>query len=156
MKISFISPQFPNVWESLGIGYISSYLTKVSHARLDLKFFHGNFDSEEVMVKAGSNSDVVAISCTTPTFKNGYEIAKKIKALNPIAKIVMGGWHPTSAKVWVDDVIDHIIYGEGEIAFSSIINDGLWRGKSACYNSPPISFSELPWPDRKLIRQDRM
>ena len=155
MKITFISPYYPNIWEPLGIAYITSYLKKHYNGYLDLKFFHGNFDSEEMMIKTGSNSDVVTISCTTPTFKNGYEIAKKIKALNQIVKIVMGGWHPTTAKVWVDDVIDHVVYGEGEREFSSIINDDLWKGKPACYNSPPISFLELPWPDRDFIRQDR-
>ena len=62
MKIVFIQPQFKNIWESLGIGYIISFCKK--YYDFEAEFFHGNFDSENAMVNAGINADIVAFSCT--------------------------------------------------------------------------------------------
>ena len=156
MKITFIHPYYHNIFESLGIGYIVSYLKKHYVGDLDINFFHGNFNSEEDILKGCKGSNVVALSATTTTFKSAYGLAKKIKELNKKVKIVFGGWHVSTAKTWIDNIIDHIVYGEGEVQFYKLIQSNRWKDKSILYNNKSqIEFSELPWPDREFIVQEK-
>lgn len=67
--------------------------------------------------------DVVAFSCYIWNISQTLEVAKKIKALNPGTKILLGGpevSYEYEAVIALDQ-IDYIIAGEGETAFQSFI-----------------------------------
>ena len=151
MRVTLISPYYHNHWESLWAGYLISYCRKNYKERLIFDFYHDNFDNLEDTLAAGATSDIVGISCTTPTFKRGAEIAKKIKQLDKKVHIVLGGWHPTIVRKIEDDCIDQIVVGEGEAAFLEILNgnrDKIVYGKK-------LSFTNIPWPDREIIDYGR-
>lgn len=152
MKIVFIQPYFKNVWEPLGIGYISSFIKKFYFDYLDVRFYHGNFDNENDIINGCKDADIVAFSCTTPTFKNGVELATKIKQINKKCEVVFGGWHVTALGVIEEykNIIDEIIVGEGELPFLHLLDD-----RYMDYYRP-TPFETLSWPDRELIKQDRM
>jgi len=156
MKVICISPFYPNIWENLNFGLLAAYCQKNYKGKLDFEFYHGNFDDENTIIKQAAAADIAAFSCTTPTFKNGFELAKKIKSLNKNIRIVFGGWHTTCTTEWHQDeyegVIDQIVVGEGERAFLDILNGNKDR---LIFGKPDIEFSDLPWPDRTLIQQTR-
>jgi radical SAM superfamily enzyme YgiQ (UPF0313 family) len=67
--------------------------------------------------------DVVCFSCYIWNITPTLEVAKKIKALNPNTKIMLGG--PEVSYEWQDVIanesIDFIIVGEGEIPFADFL-----------------------------------
>lgn len=151
MKVTFISPFHINIWEALGLGYIASYCKKHYKKEATYNFLHGNFDSFGDIMRQAVSSDIIGISCTTPTFQTANDIANSIKIVNPKAHIVLGGWHPTVIKTINTPWIDQIVVGEGEKAFLDIMNgnrDKVVYGKK-------LTFSSLLWPDRELIQYGR-
>ena len=163
MKIVFISPKFKNLWENLGLGYISSYC-RWNHPNVDIEFYDANFDDLNKIVLAGANADYVGISATTPTYKYALETIKQIKQLNNGVRVILGGWHATTSPRTIlnSDVtfknsknllIDYVVVGEGEKAFVDIING---MHKPGMVLGTKLEFNKLLWPDRTLIRQDRL
>lgn len=67
--------------------------------------------------------DVVAFSCYIWNIRPTLEVARRIKALNPAAKILLGG--PEVSYDWEDVIVreevDYIITGEGEIPFRTFL-----------------------------------
>jgi radical SAM superfamily enzyme YgiQ (UPF0313 family) len=95
----------------------------------------------------------VAFSCTSPAYDHGIRLAKRIKHNNKKAWTVFGGWHPTALpeEVIKEDCVDQVIVGEGEIAMVKIM-----LGKmDKIVQGTKLQPNELPWPDRKTIRNDR-
>lgn len=149
MRVVFVQPKAPSqFWESLGVGYIASFCKK--YYNFDAEFFHGNFDSDEEIINGCKYADIVAFSCTTPTYAKGLELARRVKNINPYVKIVFGGWHVTAIKKQ-DAVVDSIIIGEGELSTLSI----LMGSRSRLMQGLPLEFEHLPWPDRDFIKQSR-
>ncbi len=72
-----------------------------------------------------SQYDVIALSCYIWNITPTLLLTKKIKELNPAAKILLGG--PEVSYEFADVIaradIDYIIAGEGEIAFSEFLNN---------------------------------
>lgn len=71
-----------------------------------------------------SKFDVVAFSCYIWNISQTLEVAKKIKAINPHTKILLGGpevSYEYEAVIALNHV-DYIIAGEGETAFASFLN----------------------------------
>ncbi|MEN9521860.1 MAG: hypothetical protein RL065_237, partial [Bacteroidota bacterium] len=68
--------------------------------------------------------DIVCFSCYIWNITPTLEVAKKIKAINPNIKIMLGG--PEVSYDWQDviknDSVDFIITGEGEIPFTEFLN----------------------------------
>jgi len=153
MKITFIQPYYENVWEALGIGYIIAYAKLKTGEKHDYRFFHGNFDDEADMVLQGSKSDIVAISCTSPTYGNAIHLANSIKLLNSKVHIVLGGWHPTALpeEVIKELNVDQVIVGEGELAMVRVI----MGSRKPIITGVKLSPDELPWPDREAIKNER-
>lgn len=152
MKLTLVQPFYPNTWESMSCGYLSAYCKKHYNGDLKVDFYHGNFDNDDVIVNGCLNSDIVGFSCTSPTFKAGLKIAHRIKSQKPDIKIVFGGHHVSALgdKI-VDNVIDYIVIGEGEIALLEILNgreDRIIKGQ-------PLDFKLSPWPDRDIIKNNR-
>jgi radical SAM superfamily enzyme YgiQ (UPF0313 family) len=149
MKVSLIHGKYFNSWEALGLGYIGAYIRK--HVPdVEVNFFQGCFDSDEEIVKGCAGSDVVAFSCTTPTFPHAVELSRRIKRDNPDVWTAHGGYHGSADPTPVPE-LDAVVVGEGEAAMVDILNGDRRR----LIQGRTMSFDELPWPDRSLIRNER-
>lgn len=154
MKITFIQPFYKNTWESMSVGHIASYCKKMCNEKLEYNFFHGNFDSDEDIINGSINSDIVAFTCTSPTFKHGVSLATSIKKKNKKARIVFGGHHVSALaplNAINNDCIDQMVIGEGEQGFLDILNGNSDR----IILGSKINFNTSPWPDRDLIQNGR-
>jgi len=151
MKATLIHGNYFNSWEALGLGYIGAYLQK-HFGDLELNFYQGCFDDEASIIKGAQDSHLVAYSCTTPTFNYLTKIAKLLKEINPRIKNVIGGYHPSAIPhSCLMPEFDHVVVGEGEYALKAIIHGT--AGK--IITGEKIAFDQLPWPDRKLIKNER-
>jgi anaerobic magnesium-protoporphyrin IX monomethyl ester cyclase len=151
MKITLIQGKYFNSWESLGLGYIGSYIQK-NIKDVELNFYQGSFDNVETIVDGAKCSNIVAFSCTTPTFNYVANIAKKLKKMNPNIKTVIGGYHPSAVpNQCLNGFFDHVVVGEGETAMVKIIKGA----KNNIIYGESIGFNQMPWPDRELIKNER-
>lgn len=153
MKVTLVQPRYVNIWEAIGLGYIAAYCKKNFKGPLEIEYYQGYFDSDELIVSKAKTSDVVGFSCTSPTFKSGLSLAQRIKEINPNVRTVFGGYHPTALKEKVSQYhgVDQVIVGEGEKAFLSILNGNTEK----IVTGKPVQFSELPHPDRDVIKNHR-
>src|SRR3989344_6379612 len=125
MKIVFIDPK--GVWEGLnnGIAYIANNLSPHEVKVID---FVNRDGSEDKRLEAARDADFVGFSIKSFTLDESLRVAKKIKSMNPLAKMVAGGPH-----IMVDglnfmkenSVFDIGIKGEAEIAFREILEKPL-------------------------------
>lgn len=153
MKITLIHGKYFNSWEALGLAYIGAFLKQELGDNIDVEYFQGVFDDDETVVNCASTSDIVAFSCTTPSFPYAERIATRLKAVNPQIHTVVGGYHASAVpeQTISSPVIDQVVVGEGEHATLQIVKgnrEPILQGRRA-------SFKELPWPDRELIRNER-
>jgi len=153
VKITLIHGKYFNSWEALGLAYIGAYIKQELGSKIDVDFFQGVFDSDELVIANASQSDIVAFSCTTPSFEYCEMIAREIKLINPNVHTVVGGYHASALpKATIESKsIDQVVVGEGEQAMLQIIKgnrDPILYGARA-------SFDQLPWPDRELIKNER-
>jgi len=155
LKLTLIRPRFKSVWESLALGYIASYLKKHYQGDLSVGFYDGFFDSDKEILEGSLDSDIVAFSCTSPQMKHALQLAKQIKEQNPKTKTVFGGHHPSSlpAETFAHPQVDMVVAGEGERGMLTALK--LMRKALIFVNIPLEDLDSIPFPDRKLIRQDR-
>lgn len=151
MRITLIHGKYSNSWEALGLGYIGAYLKK-HYPGIQIDFFQGCFDGEDEIFRAAVASDIVAFSCTTPTFGYCLALAARLKAERKDIKTVFGGYHASAlGKDCSSEFVDHIVIGEGESAMRHILD-----GKAdSLVTGPLMQFADLPWPDRALIKNHR-
>ncbi len=80
-------------------------------------------EDKDDVAKQCAEFDVIAFSCYIWNITQTIEVAKKIKILNPEAKILLGG--PEVSYEWENVIalqeIDFIITGEGEIPFQEFL-----------------------------------
>ena len=150
-KLVLVQGRYFNSWEATGLGMIASYVR--AHAPdTVLSFHHGAMDKDEDIIRDCADADIVAFSCTSPTFAFAQRIAARVKAINPNVWVVAGGYHPS---VLTGDCIgagiDQVVTGEGEEAMLDIVRGNRER----VVQGRPMEFKELPWPDRHLIRNER-
>jgi len=155
MKVTLIRPHYFSCWESLACGSIASYLKRYYKGDLELQFFDGFFDDDKQIIEGSVDSDYVCFSCTSPQMKHALFLAEKIKAENPRVTTVFGGHHPSSLPKETEDFpnVDIVVVGEGETGMLAVLNlqkiEGIWRSRTI------ENLDTVPYPDRKLIRQDR-
>ena len=80
-------------------------------------------NQDEVALEC-SRFNVVAFSCYIWNITQTLEVAKKIKAINPQVKILLGGPEVSYdfADVIALDAVDYIVVGEGEIPFNEFLH----------------------------------
>ncbi len=139
MKITFVQPYYHNVWEALGVGNIVSYCID---AGIECEFFQSKFDSDQTILDAAKKTDIVAFSCTSPSFAHAQRLAKQMTC-----HTVVGGWHPTALMEYCEG-FDQIVVGEGELAMVSIANGN----RSPLVLGDPADFV---WPNREVIKNER-
>jgi len=98
------------------------YALNEDHPGLDWKEFTIKENQDEVAAYC-SAYEVVAFSCYIWNITQTLEVARKIKTLNPAAKILLGG--PEVSYDWQDVIalpeVDFIITGEGETPFRAFL-----------------------------------
>jgi len=157
MQVTLIRPHYFSCWESLACGSIASYLERYYKGNLELKFFDGFFDDDKEIISGSIDSHYVGFSCTSPQMKHALYLAEKIKEQNPKVTTVFGGHHPSSLpeQTIAHRQVDIVIVGEGEtgmlaaLTLKKSLNGKIW------YSRIIDNLDTIPFPDRKLIRQDR-
>lgn len=154
MKVTLIQPRYFNIWESLAMAYLGSYAKAHFEGNLDINYFQAYFDEDKIILEEAVRSDIVAFSCTSPTFSHALKLAHILKQENPKIRTVFGGWHVSAVPEDVLEYpeIDQIVVGEGEAAFLDILNgnsERIVRGRIVS------SLDELPFPDRDMILNHR-
>jgi radical SAM superfamily enzyme YgiQ (UPF0313 family) len=98
-------------------------LTHEKHKGLAWKEFTIKEDKDDV-AKECATFDLIAFSCYIWNITQTLEVCRRIKALNPNCKILLGG--PEVSYDWQDvichDAVDFIITGEGEIPFREFLD----------------------------------
>ena len=81
-------------------------------------------EDKHAIAEICTNYDVLAFSCYIWNITQTIEVIKKIKAINPAIKILLGG--PEVSYEWdkiiAIDEVDFIITGEGEIPFGNFLD----------------------------------
>jgi len=153
MKLTLIQSKYFNIWESIGLGYIGAYLKKHLQG-IEISFFQPYFDDDAFIIEEAKTSNFIGISCTTPTFRYGLNIARAIKEKNHAVTTIFGGFHPSACpdEVISHDCVDHVVIGEGEIPLLEILSG---RSERIVRSSEKLDFFSLPHPDRLLIKNHR-
>ena len=153
MKVTLIQPRYFNIWEALGLAYIGAYAKEKFLGKLDISYFQGYFDSDETIIEQSKDSDIVAFSCTSPVFKHGVELARRLKKHNPNIRTVFGGFHPTAVPqdCLEEDGVDQVVAGEGEEAFLKILNGN----KDRIIQGDQFQAFNAIFPDRELVKNGR-
>ncbi|MFH1563256.1 MAG: radical SAM protein [Nitrospirota bacterium] len=102
------------------------------------------------------NYDVIGLSTTTPQYEiGGRHLARQIKEIALHTKLIIGGTH---AKFYTSDILeenlfDHIVRGDGEIAFLDILEG---KNLPVVVSYPNLTEEEinsfpLPWRDKQYL-----
>jgi len=161
MKVVFIQPKVGfqgHTWEALGIGYLIAYLNAYYNRALDIEFYSGFYDSDELIVKSCEDADIIGFSCTSPQYKHALMLAEKIKRKDNV--IVIGGAHPSALPDLVikDNPVDVVVQGEGERSILKIIEDvsnGKKISKEIYYSDYIENIDSIPFPNRGAIKCER-
>ncbi len=161
VKIVFVQPNVGfegHTWEALGIGSIIAYLRKHYEGDLCVDFYSGFYDSDDEIINACEGADAVGFGCTSPQYKHGLDLAKRIKKKDKY--IIFGGIHPSVLPelVLTEDCIDAVVVGEGERAMLRFIDDvgkGTRISKRIYHAEYIKDLDVLPFPDRKAIKNER-
>lgn len=161
MHIVFVHPNVGfkgHTWEATGIGYLISYLRKHFKGTLDIEFYSGFYDSDEQIIDACKDADVIGFSCTSPQYKHGLELSKQVNT--KVNWIVFGGIHPSALPhlLLKEDCIDAVVVGEGERAMLQLISDvdkGIDISKRIYRSDYVKNLDDIPFPDRKTIKNER-
>jgi anaerobic magnesium-protoporphyrin IX monomethyl ester cyclase len=161
MKIVFVQPRTGfkgHTWEALNIGYLTSYLRNYYDAGLNIEFYSGFYDSDETILNACEDADIIGMSCTSPQYKHGLQLANQIK--NKRNRIVFGGVHASAVPdlLLKEPSIDVVVVGEGEKAMLQIVSD-FHEAKKVSEKLLHFDFVEdldtIPFPDRITIKNER-
>jgi anaerobic magnesium-protoporphyrin IX monomethyl ester cyclase len=103
----------------LGLLIIASHIQKLTDAEIRVNDLSGNFDPTKWDIEF---ADVYGLTVYAPSFLVSKKIISRCRYINPDAKIVVGGAHPTALPGQFDDLADHVVVGEGEEALYKIIS----------------------------------
>jgi anaerobic magnesium-protoporphyrin IX monomethyl ester cyclase len=126
MKILLINPYgtpFEVLSPPLSLAFIASYTRKVFP---DCEFKIFDFEKDKVPVWRQmeiirkENPDVVGITALTSNFHGAVKLAKALKQWRSDLPVIAGGVHVTAMKPDAE-YFDSIVLGEGEVAFSELI-----------------------------------
>jgi radical SAM superfamily enzyme YgiQ (UPF0313 family) len=184
MKIVFVFPPFyhPSMYNlpPLGLLNLAATLRESPHRLVILDFVlalrDGSLQAGPALYDdcarriAGEAPDLVAFSAQCTTFPPTVAIARRVRELQPSARIVIGGHNASfvdTATLERYPWIDAVIRGEGEIAFGELVSawavggdvtqvSGVtWRGPAGIVRNPErelvADLDTLPLPDYGLL-----
>jgi anaerobic magnesium-protoporphyrin IX monomethyl ester cyclase len=144
MKVVLLSPVsrvLNHYRPPLALMYLSGYLEKtgIDTGIVDITLkeqirdgrFHQNKERylEEIEDKTINalrqiDADIVGITCYTPELQEVERLARRVKSVKPLAKIIAGGIHPT---LYPEDFLaaksdfDFVVIGEGELTLHELV-----------------------------------
>ncbi|MFC1851082.1 B12-binding domain-containing radical SAM protein [candidate division CSSED10-310 bacterium] len=104
----------------LGPVILGSQLHK---AGMDVKIFNENILGQDISLSE-LDGDVLCLSALTPTIERAYELARRFKARNPRARVIIGGIHATFVPEEALKFADYVVTGEGESIIEDLIRYG--------------------------------
>ncbi len=150
MKITIISPEFPNkggfplappILEYLGA------LTLKCKPDVELQLIDAN---REMISASGIDADLVGISIMTPTADWSYNFADRLRGRG--IKVVMGGIHPSALPNEAIKHSDAVVIGEAESVWKDILED-TGRGRlQSLYRGGRIPLNGLPAPLKGALK----
>ena len=141
-------------WINHGLCSLSACLKKEKHIvkLIDLRELSGWDDVRSEI--ENFQPDVVGITSMSVDFDYAIETAKIVKSCKQDIKVVMGGPHPSIMpnEIEVNQNVDHIIVGEGEISFIKLLDDIEKKHKveKIIIGEHP-DLDNLPFIDRELF-----
>lgn len=122
MKILLTTINSKYIHQNLAVRLL--YELNKTYAGLNAREFSPKDNMDEI-VDFCSNFQLVAFSCYIWNITRTLELAKKLKQQNALCKILLGG--PEVSYEWNEIIslpeIDFIVLGEGEIPFTSFLNE---------------------------------
>ena len=141
-------------WISHGLSILSSCLKKAGYSveLIDLRRLTDWKEFEDKIEKR--KPEIVGLTMMSVDFNPVMKSIEIIKKINPKAKVIVGGPHPTlaSEEVVANKKIDYIILGEGEIVLPILIRDiksGKKRERVIQGLKPDLD--KIPFADRELF-----
>lgn len=108
----------------LGLLYLAGYVREYNDVEVSIAPYRLNkaLGVKRNLAKDFKDYDIIATGCCTSEYPDALKMMKKAKKLGKIT--VMGGLFPSAniEEVLKTSYVDYIIRGEGEIAFSELIN----------------------------------
>jgi len=153
MKVTLIEPKTPfiNIYSAfikqlplLGPIYLGTILKNVGH---DVVICNENM--KDINWDRIKDSDVVGISIMTSTAPRGYEISRKVREVNPKARILIGGSHATFLPEEAAEYADNVVTGEAESVIVDLVEHG--SSEKIIAGKPVENLDELPFPNFSLI-----
>ncbi len=142
-----------------GLLYIAAYVINRGYKVRIYDRNTENLDVAQILRKV--NPKVIGLGCLTgSTIDDAVNISKEIRRLNPSIKIVWGGIHTTlyPDSVLREDFVDFVIVGDGEYAFSGIL-DSLVNKKISLEMIDNLGYklgSELKYNKRSFVDIDSL
>lgn len=130
----------------LGILYLASWIRKEGHI-VEIVDMSNNGEFKIY------DADFYGIGFTTPQIKYAVDILRNIKKNRPESEVLAGGPHATAMPNQMIELgFDAVIRGEGEIAISDILKNGITR---KIYEFSTIKdINTLPFPAWDLIEME--
>lgn len=166
LKIAMVDPGFgpdsfgsysDSHWSSVinhGLCSISAYAKVRGYddiSLLDIRHLRDWDDFDRRLREAAP--DVLAITMRSCDHHNVERILEAAKGFDPDVRTVLGGPHPTALPEDLprDDLVDHVIVGEGEVSFVELL-DRIAAGENSERLIQGVSprLEELPFEDREL------
>jgi len=154
-----------------GLLHIGSYAIEAGY---NVAIYDRNVEEKAIAdVIKKTRPKIVGLGCLTGTaIDDAIYVSKTIKAIDPSIRIVWGGIHATISpdSVLREDFVDLVVIGDGEIAFSQILDNviknklalesidnlGYKRNGQLIYNKRVfIDLNQLPLPAWHLIRVEK-
>lgn len=101
-----------------------------------------------------TDADLIGIGAMGQAIIRAKEIAKEFKARGKT--VVMGGYMPSMAPGFVEDVCDSIVIGDAEISYPILLKDFEGGHLEKVYNNPINALGHLPVPKYELITNKRI
>ena len=179
MRLTLVNPWFGNEeWQRhyppLELGFLATYIrdnTKNTEIEI-IDPIPQKLNVSEVISRT-KNSEIVGITCYTERRFECFELAEKIKSVNPDCNLILGGPHATFLDLPIMEhypFVDIIVRGEGENALLEIVEEKelkkissiTWRNKNKIIQNPSktlqhniddfyIDYSLLPSPEKYVI-----
>ncbi len=132
MKILLICPEFEahrryyrkktKFYFPFSIWYLGSYLKyyDIEVELIDLSLFHHN---DKTVADRCRNYKYIGISFISAQVPRARELCHIIRKINPDAKIIVGGIHPTlfPEQTLASSLVDYLVIGEGEISLLKLL-----------------------------------
>jgi len=138
-RIALLIPKFMEGFKQesipLNLSYLGAALEKAGY------FVRGfNLDMEEFPDDLIKKFNVFGITFPTSVFPKAVELIKKIKKVNPSAKVIVGGSHPTALPEECLQVkeIDFVIVSDGEISLLKLMEH--FEGKLVLKKVPNLVY----------------